>query len=145
MGLDMMDLTHLDWDSAEFGAWCSEISQTLEVENLNFVITIQAENLHSLAKFRGNFSGLAAARSLRVTNTLDVNLTIIGLDDSDSDSREKRCKFLEKKYEPKIIEYMLPDTLRKAPTEEEHYLKSRPVEQTAAPPEESESTHWMVI
>ena len=67
MSLDLECSTHLNWDSAEFYDWCSEISQTLEVETLKFFITIKEDVLPSLGNFHGSFFGLTAARSLRVT------------------------------------------------------------------------------
>ncbi|KAE9381871.1 hypothetical protein N431DRAFT_440683 [Stipitochalara longipes BDJ] len=135
IGLKMVYSDSSNWESEKFRTWCTEISQALEVEKLRFSITIDEENIHSLSRLHGQYSGLASSRSLRVTKKFEVKLCIrlslssMNMDDDAADDEYREN--LEREHEPLITELMLPDTLRRLPTEVEEYLDSRPTEQPA--------------
>jgi hypothetical protein len=121
-----------------FRSWCEKVSSMLEIEELEFCIGVEAEDLWDMSEGRREFAALAASRSLKVKNGFKFSLIILllGFPIRPGTSKEQYLEELNREHAPKIRELMLPDTLRKTVTEAEEYLASRRSEQPPAPEKE---------
>ena len=112
-----------------FTAWCVYISAYLDLEYLDFSITVQEDQLGLVAKGEYQYACLKACRQIPVAVDFQISLCVFlsyWNNTEDEEERDDRKDKLKEKYTPMIRQLMLPDTLRKQPTEESMYLDSRP-------------------
>ncbi|KAH7400060.1 hypothetical protein BKA64DRAFT_671056 [Cadophora sp. MPI-SDFR-AT-0126] len=126
----------------KFEDWCHYVSTCLKLERFDLRLDVKESDLERIHKGEDEFAYLASCRSIPVSHTFEIILTIWdtrGRWDWNEVSGPGDLDMLEEKYRPLIREMMLPDSLRKPPTEESLYLESRP-QPPSLPVEESEES-----